>query len=405
MQKRVLLPLLLLLLACGAWLFSYKLTQARTTSENWDPARAAAYLDSREVYWQSWAPAQLDKGTVCISCHTVLPYAMARPTLRTAIHETSTSLPEKVLTDSIEKRVADWAQMPPYYSDRVGPDKAAQSRATEAVLNAVILASEDTRQGRLRPITREAFEEAWALQQATGGWKWQDFHLAPWESAESAYQGAALLALEIGKTPDNYGTQSNPHLDRLWDYLHRGYSSQPVLNQLYVLWASAKSPRPLSQEQNEALVARLESLQHRDGGWSLPSLVVAPNLSRWQRLRTQLKLAVRAPQSDGCATGLVVLALEESGMSQQNPTLQRGLRWLVQHQNADGSWSAESLNKKRNPHTNVGLFMSDAATGYAVMALEESSPLSARTTPKMGGPFKPSVGLSGVLDAAVHVGR
>ena len=73
-----------------------------------------------------------------------------------------------------------------------------------------------------------------------------------------------------------------------------------------------------------------------------------------------------------CATGLVVLVLEETGTSRQDPMVMHGLQWLERHQDSDGSWRAESLNEKRNPQTDVGRFMTDAATGYAVMALEES---------------------------------
>jgi len=57
--------------------------------------------------------------------------------------------------------------------------------------------------------------------------------------------------------------------------------------------------------------------------------------------------------------------------SPANPYFSEG-QWIERHQDSDGSWRAESLNEKRNPQTHVGRFMTDAVTGYAVMALEES---------------------------------
>jgi squalene-hopene/tetraprenyl-beta-curcumene cyclase len=76
-------------------------------------------------------------------------------------------------------------------------------------------------------------------------------------------------------------------------------------------------------------------------------------------------------KSDGLATGLTVLALEQSGVGRA--PAKRGLVWLAQNQSQDqGNWSAWSLNKKRDPATDIGRFMSDAATGFAVLALENS---------------------------------
>jgi squalene-hopene/tetraprenyl-beta-curcumene cyclase len=386
MRNRTFITLLLLVGFAAGVLWS--VIRARVNSRrsqdsylsNWDAARAASYLDSRELWWQGWAPAQKDHGTICISCHTVVPYAMARPALRQAVDETAMSTPEKVLMESVEKRVGSWSQMAPFYSDRDGRDKAAQSRATEAVMNAVILASYDERQGYLRPITRTAFDEAWALQERAGenagGWKWQDFDLAPWESGESGYQGAALLAVKAEEAPDGYAAEPDaaPYLERLREYLKREYSSQPVMNQLYVLWASARSPGMITAAQRNSLLSTLQGLQQPDGGWALYSLDQGNRErdGRWQRIRKQLKIASKPPESDGCATGLVVLVLEESRTSRKDPMLVHGLQWLERHQHSDGSWQAESLNEKRNPRTDVGRFMTDAATGYAVMALEES---------------------------------
>lgn len=387
MKKRTFIALFLLV-GCSAGLLFWTASRRRIESRsppvgylpNWDATRAVAYLDSRETWWQSWGPAQKDHGTICISCHTVLPYAMARPSLRQAANETAMSTPEKALLNSVEKRVRSWTQVAPFYSDRDGRDKAAQSRATEAVLNAVILASYDVRQGALRPITRTAFDEAWALQERAGenagGWKWQDFNLAPWESVESGYQGAALLAVQAENVPDGYAAEPLPaaYLERLREYLKREYSSQPIMNQLYVLWASGKSPALITSVQRKSLLETLQSLQQHDGGWALSSLDQGngERNSRWRWIRKQLSISVKPTDSDGCATGLVVLVLEKVGTSRQDPMLARGLQWLNRHQNSDGSWRAESLNVKRNPQTDVGRFMTDAATGYAVMALEES---------------------------------
>ena len=52
--------------------------------------------------------------------------------------------------------------------------------------------------------------------------------------------------------------------------------------------------------------------------------------------------------------------------------MQRGLAWLVAHQDrADRQWFAASLNKQRDPASDAGKFMSDAATAYAVLALTQ----------------------------------
>jgi squalene-hopene/tetraprenyl-beta-curcumene cyclase len=337
------------------------------TTEKWNPAAAAKYLDDRATWWESWPPSQRDHQTVCVSCHTILPYALSRPRLTKMLLEQNPPEPEKAVLAHIEKRVSLWSQVEPYYKDaESGAGKSRESRSTEAVLNAVILASNAALQKRLDPTSRAAFNAAWALQlrtgEHTGSWDWQVFHLSPWEGTESQYQGAALMALAVAWAPGSYMNDPSiqPNLKSLRSYLKREYSNQPLLNRIVLLWASSQSPGLLSKAQRREIIGSIEERQQADGGWSLPSL------GNWSRLDH----TSQETKSDGYATGLIVLALEKA---QDRDALRKARQWLETHQNSsDGSWSAYSLNKKRDPKTDVGRFMTDAATGYAVLALAEN---------------------------------
>src|SRR3954447_5708767 len=57
----------------------------------WNSQAAAAYLDARAGWWRTWPRAARDHDTFCISCHTALPYALARPVLRFAAGEKAPS--------------------------------------------------------------------------------------------------------------------------------------------------------------------------------------------------------------------------------------------------------------------------------------------------------------------------
>jgi squalene-hopene/tetraprenyl-beta-curcumene cyclase len=316
----------------------------------------------------SWPAAQRDHGTACISCHTALPYALSRPALRKAIGEQALSPIERAMLNSVTKRVSLWNEVDPFYTDaKDGPPKSAESRGTEAVLNALILANYDTEQGKLSDITRVAFDNAWSLQiksgEKKGAWVWLNFHNAPWESNESEYWGATLGAVAVGMAPGNYLSEPRiqENLKSLREYLIGSYAAQPILNRIVLLWASARLPGLLTAEQRASLEDNVFSLQREDGGWSLTSL------GTWKR-RDSTTLET---MSDGYATGLTVLALERAGISNRQSQIKKALAWLVQNQDrTQGLWPAYSLNKQRDLSTDIGHFMSDAATGYAVMALQ-----------------------------------
>jgi len=173
------------------------------------------------------------------------------------------------------------------------------------------------------------------------------------------------MAMATGKAPDNY--RSDPkiaeNLASLQSYLRSHYDAQPLLNKIVTLWASGSFPALLSKDQQARLVDQLNHLQHADGGWSLT------DLGPWKGRVDKTPLETR---SDGYATALIVLVREEMGTPSRDPNVSRGIAWLLANQNKEtGAWTAWSLNKDRDPKSDAGPFMSDAATSYAVLALEE----------------------------------
>jgi squalene-hopene/tetraprenyl-beta-curcumene cyclase len=343
---------------------------AATAATAWSPEAAARYLDGRADWWIGWRQAKRDHGTFCISCHTTLPYALARAPLR-AIHGDGRSSPrEDAVLESVRTRVRYWTDASPYYGAHAsGSAKAVQSRATEAVLNALILADADGRAERLSDDTRRAFDNMWALQQPSGAragaWPWLDFGLDPWEGPNGEYFGAALAALAIGTAPEHYASAPaiQTGVSRLRGYLDREYAAQPLSNRALLLWASTRLHGLLADDRRASLAADLRRAQQSDGGWSLELL---SGRDRWWNPR---RLSSR---SDGYATGLVTLAL--SGVSgNEDAYVARGLAWLAGHQDpSDGSWPGYSLNALENSSPDVARFMNDAATAWAVLALAES---------------------------------
>src|SRR5213080_2687928 len=340
----------------------------------WDQRAAAAYLDQRAGWWMAWPKAARDHETFCVSCHTAVPYALSRPALRKALAEEAPSPNERRLLENVTKRVRLWKEVAPFYSDADrGVYKTVESRGTESVLNALILASNDARRGKLSSDTRMALENMWAEQQTTGNrkgaWSWLRFANEPWEADDSDYYGAALAAVAAGTAPGNYlaRPEIQNNLKMLREYLNRECAAQPAVNRVALLWASAKLPGLLNPEQQKAIVAEVLGKQQPDGGWSLSSLIAG-----WKRNDG----TPQETRSDGYATGLIAFVLQQVGIPRENPQQKLALAWLTSNQNkTEGFWLAYSLNKNEAHHLSPGtaLFMNDAATANAVLALTDAT--------------------------------
>jgi squalene-hopene/tetraprenyl-beta-curcumene cyclase len=366
-QRRVSAGAFVLAASLGAGVLSVAAVAANEESVSWNPRAAAAYMDERQAWWRSWPSAARDHETVCVSCHTALPYALARPALRSALGEQTRSASESRLIDDVVKRVRAWRDMEPWYPDQTrGLPKTAESRGTESVINAIVLSRRDAASGVLSDDARQAFANLWAQQMRTGdlsgAWAWLSFRLEPWEGAESAYFGAALAAIAVGTAPGGYAANAEiqPNLKLLRGYLAKQFDRQPTLNRLMLLWASAGLSDLVTPEQRHAVVTEVFAKQQSDGGWSLSTF------GPWRRTDgTTLEAS-----SDGYATGLAAFALRQAGVPAAEPHVKSGLAWLVAHQDkTTGRWPASSLNKQRDPESETGRFMSDVATAYAVLAL------------------------------------
>jgi squalene-hopene/tetraprenyl-beta-curcumene cyclase len=341
--------------------------QSSSVAPEWDARAAASYLDGRAEWWTTWPSARRDHGTFCISCHTTLPYALARPALRHALGEPELSASENKIVGNLLTRARAWRDIEPFYPDQTrGVPKTSESRAIESVMNALVLARHDAELGHLSDDGKTALANMWALQMKvgpqSGAWTWLNFGYEPWESPNSPYFGASLAALAVGSAPDNYAAapEIQDNLKKLREYLQKQFEHESLHNRLMALWVSGSLPDLLTPDQRAAVADQAFSLQQPDGGWSSSALGPYKHIDN----------TPADTRTDGYATALAVLALDGGGVGAADPRLAKGLDWLRRNQERPtGRWFASSLNKNRDPESDAGKFMTDAATAYAVLAL------------------------------------
>ena len=135
-------------------------------------------------------------------------------------------------------------------------------------------------------------------------------------------------------------------------------------------------------ELTSKIIAEIQRRQQNDGGWSLQTL----GPWRWgdRRRPPGTPDASLLAQSDGYATGLIVYTLRKAGLPGDHAVVKKGLQWLKANQQdiqigqrTYRAWRAYSLNIDREHGGKEGepwrrMFMSDAATTFAVLALVAS---------------------------------
>lgn len=303
-----------------------------------------------------------------MSCHTTLPYAMARPA-----HGQSEELTK--MRSLIEERVKLFdnigfnGNIPAWYEEF-----KQSSYSNESVMNAITLVYMDkgVDNPTLGDSTKTALKLMWERQikdgPHAGGFDWLDkFGLAPFENEGAAHWGSAMVAVAIGEAPENY--KKNPlikeNLKNLRRYLKNNFENMNLHHQLAVTWANKEIGYILSPEQVKSVATKVLAAQS-GGGWSIHKL---------------LGIAGQGNIPDGYATGLVTNVLLKLDKG-HTPEVKKSLKWIRSSQSvidsgvlpngqaSCGSWFGMSPNS-----SGQSLFFTDLSTSYAMLALQTAKKL------------------------------
>ena len=283
-------------------------------------AKGVAFLDAVSADWTA--------NRKCATCHTNVPYLIARPSLGV-----KTNADESHVRTFFETRAANWER---------GEKGDKPKTITEVVVTAASLAIHD---------------HMWKVQQKNGAWDWEKCEWPPLEHDD--YYGAVLAALGVGMAPGGYAKtdKAKAGLTKLRGYLAK--TTPPTLHhKAWLLWASKHLDGLMTADEQKKTIAELVALQRPDGGWSLPSL------GDWKGFDGRANDAKAA--SDGYGTGLVVTILRKAGVKKDAPAVVKGVAWLKANQRESGRWFTQSLNTDR------AHYISHAGTAFALLAIKES---------------------------------
>jgi ankyrin repeat protein/mono/diheme cytochrome c family protein len=200
----------------------------------------------------------------------------------------------------------------------------------------------------------DAITDAWARylknsQESDGHWRIRALR-PPIESSDFEATAAALRSIQIyGPKSKRDEYEKSVQLAARWLESARPQTTEDQAFRILGLqWAGGR------RETIKKAAADLLASQRPDGGWAQLSTLA----------------------SDAYATGQAMVALQESGaLEPSSPVYQKGVRFLMNSQLADGSWyvrtrtlPAQRYFDSEFPHE-VDQFISAAATNWAVLAL------------------------------------
>jgi hypothetical protein len=178
-------------------------------------------------------------------------------------------------------------------------------------------------------------------------------------SSDFTATATAIRSLQVYGSPGD-AAEIKPRIDRAVTWLR---STTPVTTddkafRLFGLhWSNADAPTI------RGAVALLRQEQKPDGGWA----------------------QLAGLNSDAYATGMVLVALHEAGnVRVDDPAYQRGVKYLLETQEPDGSWLVHKRGVPGNAYFESGFphgkfqFISYAGTCWATMALSYAAKVPRR---------------------------
>ena len=123
----------------------------------------------------------------------------------------------------------------------------------------------------------------------------------------------------------------------------------------------------LTAEQQQEVVALIQSKQQSDGGWSIRQFAKPEEWgggNRAEKIRQEKDF--ENPASDGHMTGLALLVLDAAGVAKKDARMKKGIDWIKSNQRASGRWWTQSLN------TEKWHFITYSGTAYSLLAIQNA---------------------------------